>query len=136
MNISANHVYSRVKAAITTEYANAFVTSERLPAPPEFPCVEIVEMDSYPEREATTINLTDDQRRSVFEVQAFSNKADIGTIEAKTLIEIATAEFRKMGYRCTTSSPLPNAADTTIKRHVARYTRFIGGDDKFYDEED
>lgn len=136
MNISTNHVYSRIRDAIKSEYPNAYVTSERIQAPSDFPCVEVVEMDTYPERTATTINLTDDQRRSVFEVQTFSNKAEGGTIEAKALADLATESFKAMGYRCTTLSPLVNAADTSIKRYVARYTRLIGGGDLFYDEEE
>lgn len=134
--ITTNHVYSRIRDAVKTEYTDAFITSEKVSAPPHFPCVECVEMDSYPERDAITINMTDNQRRSVFEVQAFSNKQSGASIEAKAIMDIVTAEFKVMGYRCTTCAPVVNAADTTIKRYVARYTRFLGGGDKFYDEEE
>lgn len=129
MAITTNQVYSAIRDAVHATYTDAYVTSEKLYAPPKFPCVEVVEMDSYPERYATTICLTDDQRRSVFEVQAFSNKSSGATLEARAIIEIVTAKFREMGYRCTTSAPVVNAADSTIKRHVARYTRVIGGGD-------
>lgn len=134
--ITTNHVYSRIRDAVKTEYPNAYLTADKVSAPPHFPCVECVEMDSYPERSATTINLTDDQRRSVFEVQAYSNKQNGAALEAREIMDIVTAEFKAMGYRCTTCSPLVNAADTTIKRYVARYTRLIGGGDTLYDEEE
>ena len=129
MNITTNMVYTAIKGAIKDEYPNVYATSEKVNIPSQFPCVEIVEIDTYPERNATTINLTDDQRRSVFEVQAYSNLQSGAALQARNIIDITTAKFRELGYRCTTSGAVLNAADTTIKRHVARYTRFIGGGD-------
>ena len=135
MAITTNQVYSEIRDAVKATYTDAYVTSEKVYAPPHFPCVEVVEMDSYPERAGINLCMTDDQRRSVFEVQAFSNKTSGATLEARAIIELVTATFKAMGYRCMTSAPVVNGADSTIKRHVARYTRVIGGGDTLTQEE-
>lgn len=130
MSISRNAVFSRVKAAIKTVYSDAYCVSERLYAPSQFPCVWIVEYDTHPEMNSLTLNYSDNQRRSFFEIQAFSNDLSDATGQAENIIAVATAKMKELGYRCTTSFPLDNGQDTSIKRHVARYTRFVGSGDK------
>lgn len=130
MSITANAVFTRVKTAIKAAYSNAYCTSARLYAPSQFPCVWIVEYDYHPEISNITLDYSDDQRRSFFEIQAFSNDLTDATGQAKNIIDIATAKMKECGYRCITSFPLDNGQDTSIKRHVARYTRFVGSGDK------
>ena len=129
MAITTNQVYDAVAKAVRAEYPKAFTTSVKQNIPSSFPCVEIVEIDTYPERYATALDFSDTQRRSVFEVQTFSNKANGASTEARAIIELVTAKFRTLGYRCMTQAPVVNAADSTIQRYVARYTRVIGGGD-------
>ena len=127
--ITKNAIFTKVKTAITTEYTSAYCTSERLYAPSRFPCVWIVEIDTYPELANTALDFTDVQRRSDFEIQVFSDKQVGAATEAASIMSVAIAEMRRLGYRCTSSSPLDNGVDASIKRHVARFTRFIGGGD-------
>lgn len=127
--ITKNAIFTRVKTAITNEYPGAYCTAERLYTPSKFPCVSIVEIDTYPEKSSTALDFEDVQRRSDLEIQAYSNKQNGAANEADNVINVATAELRKLGYRCTMSAPIENGADTAIKRHVARYTRYIGGGD-------
>lgn len=129
MNITSNAVFTKVKTAITTEYEGALCVSERLYAPPTFPCVWVIELDSYPTRNATTLDFSDEQVRSTFEIQVFSNLTTNGSGQAKEIINIAISAMRSLGYRCTLSSPVDNGMDASIKRHVARFTRFIGSGD-------
>lgn len=127
--ITKNAIFTRVKTAITAEYSDAYCTSERLYTQTKFPCVSIVEIDTYPEKSSTALDFADEQRRSDLEIQAYSNKQSGAANEAANIISVATAELRHLGYRCTMSAPIDNGADTAIKRHVARYTRYIGGGD-------
>lgn len=129
MSITKNAVFDRVRAAITTAYPTAYCTSERIPVPDDFPCAWIIEIDTYPEYSALSLDFTDDQRRSDFEIQAFSNDRTDATGQAEDIINIAKATMKAMGYRCTTSRPLENGADVDIKRHIARFTRYIGSGD-------
>lgn len=129
MSITKNAVLTRVKAAVTAEYSNIQVCSERVYAPSSFPCLWFVEIDTHPEKSQLTLNYSDDQRRSTIELQAFSNDRNDATGQAENIIAIATAKMKECGYRCTISFPLDNGQDTNIKRHVARFTRFIGSGD-------
>lgn len=126
MSISANKIFTKVRTAVLASYTGAFVTSEKLYAPSIFPCLELVEIDTYPDPSGINLCMTDTQRRSVFEAQAYSNLTSGANAEAKAIIEIVTTTLKGLGYRCTTQTPVPNASDTSIKRYVARYTRVIG----------
>ena len=129
MSITKNEVFSKIETAITTSYPSAYCTSERINAPDTFPCVWIVEIDTYPEYNALTLDYSDDQRRSDIEIQAFSDDRTDATGEVEAIINLAISTMRTMGYRCLSSRPLENGPDAYIKRHVARFTRFIGSGD-------
>ena len=128
--INSNDRFTRVSQALKTEFGSStYVVGERVLTPTKYPCVWVVEMDTYPDQRYVKIDGSDSQRQSVFEVQAFSNLSSGGTSQVKKIIDKCTEEFLKMGYRCVTSMPVDNANDATIKRHVARYRRIIGGAD-------
>lgn len=127
--VTKNQIFTEIKKAILEKYPKAYVTSERVYSPSQFPCVWVVTIDDYPELKATSLDFGDSQKRLVLEVQAFSNKTSGASAEAEKIVEIATKRFREMQFRCTTSQPVDNQADATIKRYVARYTRFIGEGD-------
>ena len=84
--ISRNQIFTEIKNAIKQEYPNAYVVGSRVPSPSAFPCVWVVEMDTYPTTQGTTLDLTDEQRQSVFEVQAFSNLDDVASLEVEKLV--------------------------------------------------
>ena len=127
--ITKNAIFTKVKTAITSEYSGAYCVSERLYTPQKFPCVWIVEIDTYPEKSNLALDYSDVQRRSDFEIQAYSNLTSGAANQAASIIGTAIAEMKRLGYRCTMSAPIDNGADTSIKRHVARFTRFIGDGD-------
>ena len=127
--ITKNAIFTKVKTAITAQYSGAYCTSERLYTPSTFPCVSIVEIDTYPELVSTALDFTDEQRRSDFEIQVYSNKSPGAATQAASIMAVAIAEMRRLGYRCTMSGPIDNGADASIKRHVARFTRYIGSGD-------
>lgn len=108
---------------------DCYVVGERIYAPSSFPCAWVVELDNHSEKRAEALDFTDDQRRSVFECQTFSNLRSGATMQAKYLMDEITRVMKDLGYRCTMCNPVDNGADVTIKRYVARYTRFIGGGD-------
>ena len=127
--ITRSEVFSRVSSALKTEFGkDVFVVGERTATPSKFPCVWVVESDTYPMTRYMTIDCTDEQRMSMFEVQAFSNLSTGGTSQASALVECATKAFLRMGYRCMSNMPLDNS-DPSIKRHTARFQRVIGGGD-------
>lgn len=127
--ITRNDIFDRVCDAILAYDSEANVTAEPERAPASFPTVWVIDINWRPEERYTAIDLTDEQVRSNYEVQAFSAKDTGAFLEARDLIDVATAAFRELGYRCTYNSPVDNYEDETIARRVARYQRMIGGGD-------
>ncbi len=129
--ITRNDVFNRIATELRNEYGNEniYVVGERVYAPKQFPCVWVVEIESVPEERYTALDLSDEQRRSTFEIQVFSNKQDWASIEAEEIGAKVGALLRKMGYLCRTFEPIDNGMDANIKRHIGRYTRIIGGGD-------
>lgn len=134
--ITRNDIFDRVYDAIIAVSPDAYITGEAKRLPPEFPAVWVIDIDWTPEMQYTAIDLSDEQVRSAYEVQAFSAKEDGAFLEARDLIDAATAAFRELGYLCTYNSPIENYEDETIARHVARYRRMIGGGDTLPTAED
>ena len=127
--ITRNQIFTKVKTAILAAYSTAYCTSTRVYAPSRFPCVWIVEIDTYPEKSSMTVNYSDDQRRSTFEIQVFSNLSDEAWSQTDGIMGVAVATMKSLGYRCTMNQPVDNGVDSNIKRRVARFTRFIGSGD-------
>jgi len=125
--ITKNQVYARIAQAIKVVYPSAYITGSRNPSPASFPAVWIVEADTYPDSRYINLGMTDRQRRSMFEVQAFSTKIGTATSEVDSIIAIADQEFRQMGYRKRTETPIDD--DKVQARKVARFERIIGGAD-------
>ena len=123
--ITRNDIFDRVYDAIIAVNENAYITGEATRSPSQFPAVWVLDIDWTPEMAYTALDFSDEQVRSAYEVQAFSAK---DFLEARDLIDAATAAFREIGYLCTYNSPIDNE-DETIARHVARYRRMIGGGD-------
>lgn len=133
--ITKNEVYDHIYDAIIAFDENAYITGETNRTPPEFPAVWIVDIGWTPERKYTAIDLSDEQVRSTYEVQTFSAKMEGAFLEARDLLDVATAAFREIGYRCTYFSPVDNYADSSISRYVGRYERMIGGGDTLPEDE-
>ena len=122
--ITDNQVYTYIANSIRAKHKGIYVTSSRVYQKAEFPCASIVCIDSTPVSE--TIDLTETNRRSTFEVNVYSDKT---MSDAKQIAEDIKSAFRECGYRCRVHSPLDNVNDMTLKRYVGSYTRVIGDGD-------
>ena len=128
--ISSNEIFTRISQALKTKYGSStYVVGERVLTPSKYPCVWVVEMDTYPDSRYYALDNSDIQRQSVYEVQVFSNKSSGATTQVNEITDFITKEFAKIGFRCLTSIPVDNANDQTIKRKASRYRRIIGDGD-------
>lgn len=127
--ITDNEVYTYVANFIRERHREIYVTSSRVYKIAEFPCASIVCIDGTPFSE--TIDCTETNRRSTFEVNVYSNKT---MSDAKQIAEDIKLAFKECGYRCRVHSPLDNVNDLTIKRYVGSYTRVIGDGDSLNKE--
>ena len=122
--ITDNQVYTYIANSIRAKHTGIYVTSSRVYQKAEFPCVSIVCIDGTPISE--TIDCTETNRRSTFEVNVYSNTT---LSDAKQIAEDIKSAFRECGYRCRVHTQLENVNDLTIKRYVGSYTRVIGDGD-------
>jgi hypothetical protein len=127
--ITDNEVYTYVANFIRERHGEIYVTGSRVYKVAEFPCASIVCIDGTPFSE--TIDCTETNRRSTFEVNVYSNKT---MSDAKQIAEDIKLAFKECGYRCRVHSPLDNVNDLTIKRYVGSYTRVIGDGDSLNKE--
>lgn len=126
--VNCNEVFTALATALRTQYSGIYVANERVYAPAKFPAVWAVEINSVAEKRSTTLSFDDEQRRSTFEIQTFSNLSNGGTNQAREIMEFCAATMRGMYYRVISLTPMDNA-DTSIRRYVARFERIIGGGD-------
>lgn len=122
-------VYDRIANQLQAAYPTMYIASERELTPPKLPCAFLVEIDGLPREKYVTLDLSDSQRQSTFELQAYSNDPYGATLQLESIVASAESLFRAIGYRMIFSSPIDNELDTSIKRHICRFTRIIGGDD-------
>lgn len=132
--IKSEEIFTRIAELLRANYPGISVYPERVSVPASFPCVWAVEADTYPTLQGTALDFTDEQRRSVYEIQAFSNLSKGALAQVRNIMYDVTALLRSLGYRMTMNSPIQNA-DPSIKRYSARFERIIGGGDTLPPEE-
>ena len=129
--IEFKEIFTQLTDEIHNEYGNGVsVMPERVAKPASFPAVWCVETDTYSQLRFSTLDFNDDQRRSVIEIQTFSNLSSGATAQAQNIMEFCEKVLKRFFYRMTTNSPVENLNDATIKRRIARFERVIGGGDK------
>ena len=126
-----NKVFNTVATAVREKFgSDTYVVSERVYAPTKFPCVWLIESDKYSEKQYTALDFTDEQVKSVFEAQVFSNKKSGAMEQASEIMDCIAEAFRGVSYRMTSCTAVDNEADYSIKRKAARFERTIGNGDE------
>ena len=129
--ISANQIYSYVEAELTALRPDLYCASRLEPVPPNFPSVEIVEIN-HPQIQRT-LPLTFGQHETVslrrdFEAHVFSNLKNGALSEARDIMSDVETAFREMYFVETYCEQTTNA-DPQVIHLVARFTRNIGDGD-------
>lgn len=129
--ITVNQIYTAVEAEVNTTERPVYCASRLEPVPPQFPSVQIVEMNHYPIRNALPLNFGEHEDVSLrrdFEAHVFSNLKNNALSEARAIMEDVEVAFRKM-YFVETYCGQANNADPAVIHMVARFTRNIGDAD-------
>lgn len=129
--ISVNQIYSYVEAELTALRPGLYCASRLEPVPPNFPSVEIVEINHQPIQR--TLPLTFGQHETVslrrdFEAHVFSNLKNGALSEARDIMSDVETAFREMYFVETYCGQTTNA-DPQVIHLVARFTRNIGDGD-------
>lgn len=127
-----NEIFGTLYEALMSEYPETYVTGEYVNAPAQMPCVSIIEADnlSYMRTRDTASN--ENHVEVLYEVNIYSNKVAGRKNEAKALLTIVDSKLDEMGFTKVMTSVIPNEADSTIFRIVARYRAIISKDKVIY----
>lgn len=124
-------VFSAVAIQLRAAWPGVFVSGEPVAAPAQFPTVTIVEADNsvYGKMSTTTI---ENFASLVYEVNVCSNKTAGKKQECKEIMAVIDEQFAELGFTRKMCNQVPNLADHTIYRMVARYTGVADRDARIY----
>ena len=125
-------VYTAVRTAVLTVSSSAYVTSEYLRKPTEFPCVILRESNNAMYRISQDSGSLENHALVTYEAQIFSNKVGEKKSEARNIAKTVDAAMGNLGFTRTMLNEIPNESDATICRYVGRYRAVIGADGKIY----
>lgn len=111
----------------------AYVSSQHVSAPPQFPAVSIVETSNV-EAEGTRDSSDSERYCAVtYEVNVYSASRDDPKEECRRIIGAIDGRMRFRNMTRTYCGPVDNAADPSIYRMVARYTGVMDISGTFYE---
>lgn len=119
-----NLVFSTVATALRSQFQGIFVSGEYVSAPASFPAVTLVEINNRVLERMRTLRI-ENAAIVTYELNVYSNKTRGKKAEAKSIVNAADAVFESMGFTRTMREQVPNLADSTIYRIVARYEAVI-----------
>lgn len=125
-------VFDEVARAIWEQFPDAFVTSEYVLTPPQFPAVYLEQTTSLEVESMRDSSMQENGNAITFTVNYYSNSLDSGKEDCKALAQIVDTVMRSLNMTRTTFQPIDNAADTSIYRMVARYAGVVDKDKLLY----
>jgi len=125
MKYSKNAVYTSVRNAVKTVYAEAYVTGTIAAVPAKSPAVMMQEIGYFHNSEAVTLGGSQGVWTSTFEAQVFSNKAKTGMTECTTIMDTVVSAFVSLGYVLTAMNIVEDGKDGK-NRLTARFRRICG----------
>lgn len=123
-----NHLYESLPELADT----LTVVDEYIAAPSSFPCVSLIEMDNVVYRNNRDSSEIENHVQVIYEVNVYSNKTKGRKQQCKEILACINDEMERLGFTRTVFTPVPNEADATIYRMVARYRAIIGKDHTIY----
>lgn len=126
-----NQVFTKVKQAVTAVYSGAFVSGTTVDAPPQFPCVYVVERSNTSLRSTQDSSSTDNHSVLMYQVDIYSAKVNGKKAEAKAIGQIVDGVLVNLGFTRAMFEPTDNA-DTSIYRITARYNAIVDKNERIY----
>ena len=118
-----NEVTDAIDQALTTQYPGTFVTAGYIQSSTQFPCVQVVEIDSRVFERASTLSKIEVLATLVFEINFYSNKVSGKKEECRTLATITDGVMEGLGFMRTMLSQTPNYEDSTVYRMTGRWQK-------------
>lgn len=127
-----NEVFSRTKARVLASDPTVTMKGEPEDRPASFPFVSLVCLNSTTYRPTATFDQSLNHVSDVYEIQVYTNGMEGRRAKAKTIMNAALdflcgdEAMQGLGFLLSYNQPVPNAADSSIHRRVARVEGIIG----------
>ena len=118
-----NQVIDAIDKELATAYPSAVVTAGYVRSSSQFPCVQVVEIDTRVLERASTLSTIEVMATVVIEINFFSNKTSGKKEECKELAVITDDVMENLGFMRTMLSQTPNYEDSTIFRMTGRWQK-------------
>ena len=118
-----NEVTNAIANALTNAYPSAFVTAGYIQSSTQFPCVQVVEIDSRVLERGSSLSTIEVFATVVIEINFYSNKTSGKKEECKYLAAVTDEVMEGLGFMRTMLSQTPNYEDATIYRMTGRWQK-------------
>lgn len=119
-NLTAK-IFDPIATALREQFDGIYVTGEYVDAPPQFPAVSIIEADNYLDFEKMSSKVDEEYSIVMYEVEVFTNLRSGKQKQAREILEFIDAILYDLNFTRLSAMPVPNMANTSIYRLVARY---------------
>lgn len=120
-----NEIFTSCADKLRENFETIYITGEYVKVPPTFPCVSIMEVDNQVYRNGRDSTNIENYASVVYEVQVYSNKTKGKKAECKAILSLVDDVMSGLGLTRTVYNVVPNEADATIFRLVARYRAIV-----------
>ena len=119
-NLTAK-IFDPIATALREQFNGIYVTGEYVDAPPQFPAVSIIEADNYLDYEKASSKADEEYSIIMYEVEVFTNLKSGKQMQARDILKFIDAILYDLNFTRLSAMPVPNMANTSIYRLVARY---------------
>ena len=118
-------LFDEIARAILAEHPEAYVSSEHVEAPPQFPAVSIIETTNVANEEAEDSSGEEVMAALTYTANVYSNSQSSAKQECKAILNVIDRRMRLCNMTRVMSSAVDNARDPTVYRMIARYTGLV-----------
>lgn len=117
-------VFDRVARAILEEFPDAYVSSQHVSAPPQFPAASLIETGNV-EHQQCSDTYGEAASALTYTLNVYSNSQANAKAECRRIAQIASEQMSAMNMTRLMCMPIDNAADPSIYRMTARFTGLV-----------
>lgn len=121
-------IFTKVVEALPTTYVSGVYE----PVPSSFPAVYITEIDNSVWRNGISSSEVENYAAITYEVNVYSNVKGRKKTECREIANTVDGVMKGLNFTRMSMNPVPNLADSTIYRIVARYRAVVGQDETLY----
>lgn len=114
-------IFDPIAKDLRSKFDGIYVTGEYVDAPPQFPAVSIVEADNYLDYEKMSTKADEEYSIVMYEVEVYTNLEKGKQMQAREILSEIDAILYDLNFTRLSMTPVPNLANTSIYRLVARY---------------